>query len=73
MRCDECGGAYRRIAEIRDSEVAATILRWLALPDAPLPIVPARPPPDEDAFDADADADAHDPKDWQQEGFDWAA
>jgi hypothetical protein len=29
------------------------------------------PPPDEDAFDADADAD--DPKDWEQEGFDWAA
>ncbi len=77
LRCDECGGAYRRIAEIRDSEVAATILRWLALPDTALPIVPARPPPDEDAFDADDDADDDDddddPKDWQQEGFDWAA
>jgi hypothetical protein len=30
-------------------------------------LVPAHPPPAEDASDADAD----DPKDWQPDGFDW--
>ncbi len=34
-RCD-CGGRYRLVAEIHSAEVAAGILRWLALQDAPL-------------------------------------
>ena len=40
------------------------MLRWLGLPDAPLPITPARPPPDQDDEPAQADpADDH-PGDW---------
>ncbi len=57
---------------LHDAEVAAGILRWLALPDAPLAITPARPPPDpdpDDDFDRVDDEPDEDPK---QTEFNWA-
>ena len=67
LRCDDCGGRYERIADIRDPDIAAAILRALGLPDTPLPILPARPPPD-DARPDPCDDDPHDdPGDWEQD------
>ncbi len=69
LRCDDCGGRYRRVAEIRDRQVAAAILRWLGLPDTPLPITQARPPPHE-VLGRDHPGD---PDDCDQGEIDWAA
>jgi len=46
-----CGERYELIAEIHDRVVIRAILASMNLPTDPLPIRPARPPPDEDAFD----------------------
>jgi hypothetical protein len=77
LRCDDCGSRYEHIADIRDPEAAAAILRALGMPDTPLPIVPARPPPDDDAPDPDPDpASDHcddEPAHWEQDEIDWAA
>lgn len=79
LRCDDCGGRYEHVADIRDPEVAAAILRALGLPDTPLPILPARPPPgDTDAShdpttDPEADRSDDEPADWEHDEIGWAA
>ncbi len=70
-RCD-CGGRYRLVAEIHSAEVAAGILRWLALQDAPLAITPARPPPDPDPDDDIDRVDDEPDEDPKQTEFNWA-
>jgi hypothetical protein len=44
-QCD-CGARFELIAEIHDPEVIRAILASMGLPVDPLPITPARPPPD---------------------------
>ena len=44
FRC-RCGGRYRELAQIRDPDVASRILESIGLRPHPLPIAPARPPP----------------------------
>jgi len=49
-RCD-CGGRFELIAEIHDPDAIRAILTSMALPPDPLPVTPARPPPEDDEFD----------------------
>ena len=51
--CARCNGKMRVIATIDDHDVIVKILSHLELPTAPLPIMPARGPPQPElAFDA---------------------
>ena len=50
MTCD-CGAPLRAVADIDDPDVVRAILSSMQLPTDPLPISPARPPPDDDALD----------------------
>ena len=45
LHCDHCGGRRELIALITHPVVVRRILRHLELPSEPLPIAPARPPP----------------------------
>ena len=45
LRCPRCGGRRHRIATITDPLVARRILRHIGARYEPLPISPARPPP----------------------------
>jgi len=49
-RC-ECGGTFHLIAEVHDPDVIRAILASMGLPTEPLPVTPARPPPDDDELD----------------------
>lgn len=45
LRCPRCGGRRHRIATITDPLVARRILRHIGVRHEPLPLAPARPPP----------------------------
>ena len=45
LRCPRCGSRRRMIAMITDPATIQRILSHLRLPTKPLPIAPARPPP----------------------------
>ncbi len=45
LRCPRCGGRRHRIATITDPLVARRILRHIGARHEPLPLAPARPPP----------------------------
>ncbi len=45
LKCDECGGRMKIIAEITDREVVARILSSLGVPTEVPEIARARPPP----------------------------
>jgi len=52
-QCPRCGDALRVLALITDPKVTADILEHLGLTSDPVPIAPARAPPDAPGYDLD--------------------
>jgi hypothetical protein len=50
--CSKCGGKRRVIATIKDGPAIKKVLEHLGLPSEPLPMAPARAPPQADFFEA---------------------
>ena len=52
-QCPRCGDALRVLAFITDPRVTAHILEHLGLTSDPVPIAPARGPPDDPGYELD--------------------